>query len=153
MFHIDWCCVAPCGRHNNSYEAHRHQNGVGATQHQPGVTIPMYCLHPPFLSFSHSPLVWIDATAVVARFATILVWFGATYLPAAMMAKRESPTDKGPRFRPSGRFRALKKALLTIADPTHHASCNAISRYSPTYSKTDNEPSVGGMIMVVPFPT
>ena len=109
--------------HNNSYEAHCHQNGVGATEHQPGVT---YALPTPPLYFSHSPLLWIDATVVVARFATILAWFGATYLPAAMMAKRVSPTDKGPRFRPSGRFRALKKALLTIADPTHHASCNAI---------------------------
>ena len=80
----------------------------------------------PLLYFSHSPLFWIDATVVVVRFATILAWFGATYLPAAMMAKCKSPTDNGPRFRPSGRFRALKKAFFTIADPTHHASCNTI---------------------------
>ena len=41
--------------------------------------------------------------------------------------------------------------LLLIQHIMHPAMPSA--RYSPTYSKTDNEPSVGGMIMVVPFPT
>ena len=66
---------------------------------------------------------------IVKRNATLLS-ISAHRIPPLPCHHSEQPRLVSPRFRPSGRLRALKKALFTIEDPTHHASCNAeIVRY------------------------
>ena len=55
----------------------------------------------------------------------IYLSISAHRIPPFRCHHSEHPRLFIPRFRPSGRFQALKKALFTVTDPTHHASYNA----------------------------